>query len=42
MWANGGVTPLISLRHRLQVVSLTYRPLYSRGKAAVRFEQEAG
>ena len=27
VWANGGVTPLISHRHRLQVGSVTRRPL---------------
>ena len=38
MWANGGVMPLISLRRRLQAVSVTCQPLYSKGKAEVRLE----
>jgi hypothetical protein len=42
MWANGGITPLISLRHRLQVVSVTCWQLYSLGTASVSFEQKNG
>jgi hypothetical protein len=41
MWVNGGITPLISLRHRIQVVCLTCLPLHSRGKVSVRSEQVA-